>query len=520
MFPEGHREVDVPDRGRELYTVIQGESFPSNHPTLGLRQGAFLEIMDITGQTPLFANPFGAYSATSMEVLLKKIGNTPEYHEPVSLMEIIEAIKMVQGTLENFIEAGLEHPFVYAYCSLKGYALEEVKEQIRDLRSFVNSLEKDPDLILGSLLNFRGGADAFFQNHSVLKPFGIIASGNLGLYETVLLLYSGLLAIAAKNGHQFSCLIKPSSEDFLFYDLIFLIPEKFRGHFSRITWRSDLTWDQPLMITFLNSLEGAIYFGKRKTLLEFRKQYNNLENTNHHFYFDHFPLMIIGDQANADQIQSAARLAIPLCYKNKGEACLSLQDVFVHKKVYKDFIESVRQEVSQINRPSGISLLPRFSQDFLADVNNLRQWLIDSGATVSGRIGYEPNRMDLMLAYDLEMNHPVFATENAAPFLAIASYSNEQNLIKALKDHLRPGDHDRTADKHIYSFVVGVRGTSPIICHAEDYSHRLVHVIPGEGINKLETFQPYKPGVPHCGGFSFLGDMFGISHSHYCFVEK
>lgn len=497
---------------RELYTIVNGEICEPQK--LGLRQGAFLDMLDINGTQPLFSNPFGQYSANSLDKIISETKNFRSTRSNLTLENSIDIIRQIQDKLNLASEEGLKNPLIRDYISFKGYDIAEVREQISGLNSFVESLEKDKDATLGSMLNFEGKSEDFFSSNKILERFGILSSGNLGLFETVSLLYSGILAQSAKNGGNLSIIVKPTSQDFLFYDLMLQMPEDARKGFSRVTWGSDIPWDAPLMKKLINSLDGAIYFGRRSTLENFRAQLS--DDTNHQFYYDHFPLIILGENASREQIREAAKKAVSLCYKNKGEACLSLQDVFVHEAVYDSFISNLRREIKGVNYGVTGTQLPRFGKEQLEEVSKLKEALSNSGAIVEGRIGYQPNRMDIILAHNIDVNNPILETENAFPFLAVATYSSDSELSNALLRHLKPSDPKRSSDKHIYAILIGTEGKSRIADYATKNSHR-VELVGADDTKKLRNFPPYKSGIPHCGGISFLADIFGKIHLDSCY---
>ncbi len=510
---------------RKLYHIINGEEY--NPAELGLRQGSFLDTFDIKGQKKLFANPFGHYSATTLDKLLyqSERSNKDALLNPLTLDRAIEAIRHAQNHLDNHLRdcqkpapQNLSSNIITNYRLLKGYSLPEIEEQNQALNNFVRMLELDRDAILGTMLGFNGRANDFFQTHEVLPTFAIIASGNLGLFESGLLIYTGILGQAAKNGSQLKLIIKPSIEDFLFFDLITFIPPDFRGAFSRVTWRSDVDWDALLTAKLINSVDGAIYFGQRSTLMGFKPQINDHHSRNHHFYHDHFPLMIIGSTATDAQLIAAAEAAVNLAYKNKGEACLSLQDVFVHNNLHDPFIAHLKQQVHQINSGLKGTPLSMYSKPFLERIENLQKDLLKSGAEVSGKVSPELNKMDIMVAHNLSMNHPILASENAAPFLAVAPYEDENTLIQALiNKHLKPASPDRTSDKHIYAITIGINDDAAMIKYLLENACRLF-AEPADG--RVQDFYPYAVGTPHCGGMSFLADIFGFDHLDYCYRHE
>jgi len=100
---------------RELHTIIRGKI--TTPQDLGLRQGTFIEILDICGQFPLFANPFGGYSSSSLEVLIDQIKNKENTKElnPLTLQRAIQAIKHIQNTINRNAENGLDNPLIREY---------------------------------------------------------------------------------------------------------------------------------------------------------------------------------------------------------------------------------------------------------------------------------------------------------------------------------------------------------------------------------------------------------------------
>lgn len=510
---------------RKLYNIIQGIEYK---PTdLGLRQGSFLDTFDITGQKKLFANPFGNYSSASLDCLLKMVNRKRDGVKPNQLTvdQAIQAIRSVQDQIDDDL-ASYNHGdllevspnIIRDYALLKGYSLPEIREHVQALRNFVTRLEVDRNSMLGVMLAYNGNAGDYFRRLDVLPTFAIVASGNLGLFESGILIYSGILAQAAKNGQQFNLVIKPSIEDFLFNDLINCVPEPFRFAFNRLTWRSDVDWDMPLMSKLTNSVAGAIYFGQRSTLMGFKSQITDYQNKNHYFYYDHFPLMIIGENATEEQLKIAAEIAVDLAYKSKGEACLSLQDIFVHGAVNSIFMGHLKNQIRQINSGLKGTPLSKYSREFLERIESVQKRLLKSGATVTGKINPLSHTMEIMLADNLPIEHPILSRENAAPFLAVASYAKDDHLVEELLNaHLTPLSPDRSTDKHIYAIGLGIDESPDIIKYLEDHSHRLF-TDPLDG--KLQDFHAYDIGVPHCGGVSFLADMFSIGHFGQCYRHK
>jgi len=160
--------------------------------------------------------------------------------------------------------------------------------------------------------------------------------------------------------------------------------------------------------------------------------------------------------------------------------------------------------------------LPKFSSDFLEEMLDLRQTLIDSGASISGRILPGYNTMDIMIAYDLTIDNVVLSTETSAPFLAIAKYHSDKELSSALFNHLKPVDSTRSSDKHIYSIAVCIKHDSILKDYLNKYSHRLLFIEDTVNVAGITNFRPYDIGTPHCGGLSFLADMFGLQHFVHC----
>ncbi|MBW2976119.1 hypothetical protein KY347_01585 [Candidatus Woesearchaeota archaeon] len=500
----------------ELFTIINGEIiYPQD---LRLKGASLVDTFDITGKNPLFSNPFGLYSQVSLEELIRRINSEKSNRVNLTLKDAIGAVNSVQhyieGSFSDYKEAqsanDLRGWLISTYIQLKGYHIDEVAEQISQLRNFVSSLSENTDTLLGRMLGFEGDANKFFESNNVLEKFGIVQSGNLGLYESAVLLYTGILAQAAKNGQQLSIVIKPSIQDFLTYHLIMEIPPEFKKAFYRITWSSDWEFDLPLIKKLTNSLDGAIYFGARKNLEGFKRGLSDPVNPNHHFYYDHFPILVIGPYTTDKQLKSAAKLAVNLSYKNKGESCLSLQDIFVHENLNDIFLTYIMEEKRKLGQSDGYIPMPKFSSSLLRDLIALREKLLQSGAYVSGRVFPESNTMDLLLAYGLDPNNPILGTENGAPFLAVSPYSDDNKLVEALRTHLKPGREYRTVDKHIYSIIIGVGEKSPIVDYAHKNSHR---------VSNSTGFGPYTAGVPHCGGISFLADMFGIPHLSQCYFD-
>ncbi len=506
------------NRHRDLWYTISGQIM-SAQELLAYDSAAYtpLHAIDSIYDAELFCNPWGSASEFALSQTLAQV--TARASRParpsISLQRAVDVISMLQAHLESEAARGIASSLISTLIDLKGYPLSEIRDSVEALGRMVHDFQTDR-LTLRAML---GGENPsrFFTTHRVIRKFGLISSGNLGLFEIAVLVWTGILAQAAANGTQFSLIIKPSIYDFLFHELIHLIPDDARHAFSRLTWRSeaDIIPDSRLMAKLVNEVEGAIFFGNRRTLSGFRALIQH-DTENHRFYHDHFPVMVVLPGASPECVVAAAKLAVTLAYKSKGEACLSLQDVFAHVSVYDSFVAATIQEWRRLRQARGDprspdSLLPSYSVAHLEQISNLRCRM--DGAIV-GQIHPEQRQTDLIINHELDLDNWILSTENAAPLLCIAAFTEPARLPGALEIHL-----DRsTSDKFIYSLIVSGESEEPfemLYKGLESLSHRLDI---RNSASALNDFQAYVPGIPHCGGISFLADMFGLPHRPSCYV--
>jgi hypothetical protein len=508
------------DHHKDLWYIIGGElqSVRDLMPEDEVASTPLHAIDSIYGQE-LFCNPWGTASESALTQALRHAEERALRPDPkgISLDLAVKAIAGLQEYLETEMARGSESQFIRMLIDLKGYPISEVQESVQALGAMVHDLQGERAL-LGAML---GTADpeVFLPNHDVIPRFGLVASGNLGLFETVTLIWSGVLAQTARNGGQFSLTIKPSMYDYLFHDLICLLPQEVRIAFSRITWRSEaeIIPDSRLIAKLVNNVDGAIYFGNRRTLHQFRDQVEG-ERRYHHFYYDHFPIMILLPALEPGQIDAAAKLATDLAHKARGEACLSLQDVFVHQEVYDAFVRAVTREWRRLCSARGDpwthgTQLASYAGLHLEQLARLRDRL--DGALM-GQVYATHNQTDLIVNHELEVDNWVLSTENAAPLLCIARFSDVEHLIQALRGHLQSS----SSDKFIYTVVVTPKRQGLSITLYEglaSLSHRIE--VPNSR-RDLADFQTYAPGVPHCGGISFLADMLGLPHGDTCYLGR
>ena len=476
-----------------------------------------LHVIDSIYGTELFCNPWGSGSELALTRALAYAADraSQRAQQPIRLARAIEVLEALQTHLEAEVARGLDTPVVRTYMDLKGVPISEIRENVEMLRTMLLDLQGD-QASLRAMLDTENPSE-FFATHDVIPKFGLVASGNLGLSDTAILIWTGILAQAARNGNQFSLTIKPSIYDCLFHQLIHLLPEDVRAAFSRITWRSeeDIIPDSTLMTKLVNGVDGAIYFGHRNTLLRFRHLVRN-DRQHHYFYYDHFPIMILLPGVEPKLIEASARLATTLAYKQRGEACLSLQDVFIHKEVYDEFMSAVVQEWRRVRAASGDpkaddALLPSYSRAHLEEMARLREKL--DGA-VMGRVYPQDNRTDLLVNHEIAVDNWVLATENAAPLLCITAFSRQDHLLQMLRRHLQ----NSSSDKFIYTLIVSPEGRDQLtaLCNGlEPVSHRLEVLTSAQAIG---GFKAYALGIPHCGGISFLADMFGLPHREACYL--
>ena len=340
-----------------------------------------LHLIESYNGHQLFCNPWGAGSRIALQAAIdladKKALRASQ--PALTLDQGIKVIEALHETLEYEVAQGPDSEFLQTYIRFKGVPISEILEDIKALRSLLHDFQGE-QLQLKAMLGTDSPAQ-FFATHTVIPKFGIMASGNLGLFETILLIWSAILAQAAKNGNQFSLLVKPSMYDCLFHEMIHWLPEHVRSAFSRITWRSDqdITPDADLIGEFINKADGAIYFGNKNTLDQLKI---HLVNESHHYYFysDHFPIMLVFPDMDTPMLQAAAKQAVSLAFRRRGEACLSLQDVFAHEKVYERFMYFVAQEWQLLKQTTTDPLMPEtqlanYSTSHLAEMEQLRQKL-------------------------------------------------------------------------------------------------------------------------------------------------
>jgi hypothetical protein len=469
--------------------------------------------------TELFCNPWGNGSKVALARALAYAADraSQRARQHISLDQAIEAIEALQTRLEVEIAREIDSPLVRTYIDLKGVPISEIRESVQVLRTMLLDLQGD-QASLRAMLDTENPA-RFFATHDVIPKFGLVASGNLGLLETTILIWIGVLAQAARNGNQFSLTIKPSIYDFLFDELVQQLPKDARSAFLRITWRSgeDIIPDSTLINKLVNEVDGAVYFGNRNTLVRFR---NLIEggDQHHYFYYDHFPTMIVRPGVDPKLIAAAARIATTLAYKQRGESCLSLQDVFVHKETYAEFVGAIMQEWRRVRAANSDptapdTLLSSYSRAHLESIAGLGEKL--DGAVV-GQVYPQGHRTDLIINHEITADNWVLATENAAPLLCVAEFSDEDHLLQALRRHL----HNSTSDKFIYVTLVSPDGEERLttVCDGlASISHRLEILASAQAVR---DFTAYALGIPHCGGISFLADIFGLPHRQTCYFGQ
>jgi hypothetical protein len=506
---KGHTDLWYVIGGKTLSIreLLPGEASPSTP----------LHTIDSFHGTELFCNPWGNGSRIGLARILdyaaQRAQQTAQQH--ISLDRAVEAIETLQTHLEGEVARGMDSPLLRKYINLKGVPISEVRDSVEVLGGLVGDFNDD-QTSLKAMLDTEHPKQ-FFATHDVIPKFGLIASGNLGLFETVILIWVGILAQAARNGNQFSLTIKPSIYDFLFHELIQQLPEDVKSAFSRVTWRSeeDIIPDSALITDLVTAVDGAIYFGNRNTLVRFRDLIEG-DSQYHYFYYDHFPIMILLPGGSRAVIDAAARVATRLAYKRRGESCLSLQDVFVHKAIYGEFVgalneewRSVRAANSELTAPG--ALLSRYSQTHLKQLAQLRDKL--DGAVI-GHVYPDDHRTDLIINHEITADNWVLATENAAPLLCIAEFSTEVHLLQVLRSHLQ----NSTSDKFIYVMIVspdGGENPTALRDGLVPISHRLEVLT---SLQAVQAFTAYAPGIPHCGGISFLADIFGLPHKQACYL--
>jgi hypothetical protein len=489
---------------RPLYAISNGS--PLTSESLGLRhEGASLQIMDITARKPLFRNYFGRYSEKALERIISSAIER-KHKQPIprySLATAQELLAKFHSSLARGFDSGSR--LISDYQQLKGYSFDEVRDQV-DMHGKLVAQIMD-DKILAKMISIGEDAKDYFASNETKGTFGIVASGNLGLLETALLVDTVILAQAAKNGNKVSVIFKPSIEDALTYDLIMSVPVLARDAFSRITWRSDVMWDEPLLDKYFDSLEGAIAFGKKKTLLSFADRIPEEKSDSFRWYYDHFPLMIVGPQSD-NLLENAAEKAVNLAYRNKGEACLSLQNIFVHKRAYGQFVQYLREMAGRVNEGKEDIPLPRYSSDFLNELRATRNALIDRGATVSGAIKPESNLTEILVASDVRLSDPLIHLETAAPLILVMPYSNETELSDCIARHFS------SEDKHTYALVIGDGSGTQTSTLLKSRSHRYYSA---RNAGEIKRFEAFEIGKPHSGGHSFIADMFGIPRRTECY---
>ncbi|MBN1502398.1 hypothetical protein JW930_02540 [Candidatus Woesearchaeota archaeon] len=507
---------------RALNAIIQGREIePSSG--LGLQYGCYNGILSFVSGEPVIATPSTHYSSAVVQQLEKEMKSRAAQHEtnPFTLEQAVENIQGMHEALVQEINLGYESSLVRDYCLLNGIMNpEDLKLEVEQLgRDFVEPL-RDPDSREKALRQILGTEDlkSFFESHEIPERLCVWTSGQLGIYETTIMFYYGILAQACKNGHQASIVFRSSSSDNLPHDLMqYCVPQSSEQVFNWLTWSSQRRWDAPLLPKFLNLFDGTvqettcggIYFGSKTTLDTLSEV---LQGTRGHFFYkDHFPVLIIGSDATPEQIEKAAEIALRFAYAHAGNSCLSLQNIYAHDSAYGQ-VSTHLLEARRRFRPQQ-RLYPAELVEEVAEIWQAIS-LLDPNIGRYGKIDPEkqPNHINTLLALGVPINAvDILATEVPARMLLVCPYSGPQSLRENLAQQLAAS----SSDKHIYAVAVGLsQAEREILCpFLEKNSHRASIVEPGD-VAGTERITQYDWRELHCSQ-NMLANLFGVPAACY-----
>ncbi len=482
---------------------------------------------NVTGILPFFGDaedgkgiimtPKSSYSRFALDSLEGSIAQGRLAQASINdftLDEAIEEIQTSQVKLEQILRAGNGHSMIRAYCRLRGYSdPKELFGSVRQLRTdFVDRLaEGQRDMMIGGMLGKSGDAQELIGEASVPDRYLVWMSGQLGIYEEALMLYYSILSRAASNGHSRDVVFKTSGSDNLVHDLLeyCITSERAKEGISWITWNSSCRWDDKYLPRLLGMfdngnnpgiLTGGMHFGSKKTLDMLAKKYSDKDGQI--FFYDHFPIMVIGEGATNEDIKRLAGLALSQAYSNRGEACLSLQNVYVVGS--DDLYDRVEFIFAKYYSRLADRLKPNYyPEGTIEDIEAFENMIRNGyGAVTRGTIKRETNEIGPLMYSGVPINADprLLAQENPAPLLMLVHSDEDISFMDADMEQLR----ESSSDRHIYVISAGVSDLLSSHLSLRYISHRHYDA----SMRGVTGFKAFDPSIFHCGQ-NMLSLMFG-----------
>lgn len=133
-------------------------------------------------------------------------------------------------------------------------------------------------------------------------------------------------------------------------------------------------------------------------------------------------------------IAKVIKLCIKARFQNTGQSCIAGKRLLLHASIYEDFMQQLKEEVSQIKqgdptqKETFISCLAR--EDLAVELKKQLDTSVKMGAKVTLGGNQKNAFFEPTIVEEVQPNMPVFSEETFGPLLAVISFSSIEEAIQ------------------------------------------------------------------------------------------